>query len=180
MSDPVFEQVAATHHAMLFRFALSLTRDQTEACDLTQETFYIWAKKGHQLRDSSKLKSWLLTTLRRQFLMRRRHAKRFPHYELSLVEEDLPPATPQSVDQMDSAHIMEALQEVEDHYRAPLMLFYFQDHSYKEIADILEIPTGTVMSWLARGKEQIRHILARKTRSKTFQEYSKGLPSDIT
>jgi hypothetical protein len=56
-----FEQIVSQHYKPLYRFAVSLTRTEAYACDLTQQTFYIWATKGHQLRDRSKGKSWLFT-----------------------------------------------------------------------------------------------------------------------
>ena len=52
----------------LYRFALSLSRQESDAADLTQQTFFLWASKGHQLRDQSKVKTWLFTSLYREFL----------------------------------------------------------------------------------------------------------------
>src|SRR3989442_3704667 len=62
MDSDDFEQIVCQHYEPLYRFALSLTHAEADACDLTQQTFYIWATKGHQLRDRSKIKSWLFTT----------------------------------------------------------------------------------------------------------------------
>lgn len=158
--DTEFEGVVDRFYQPLYRFALSLTRTESEAFDLTQQTFYLWATKGHQLRDSSKLKSWLFTTLHREFLGSRRRGNRFPHHEVSSVEHQLPVVDPTVVNDLDGSTVMETLMQVEELYRAPLMLFYLQDHSYKEIATILDVPIGTVMSRLARGKEQLRALLA--------------------
>ncbi len=145
---------------MLYRFALSLTRQGADALDLTQETLAIWARKGRQLRDPSKLKTWLCTTLYREFLATRRREKRFPHFELSVVEAELPVSTPEAVEKMDAAIVMDALMGLDDAHRAPLMLFYVEDRPYQEIAAILGVPIGTVMSRLARGKEQLRKRLS--------------------
>jgi len=160
VTDLELEHVVADHYSMLYHFALALTQQDAEACDLTQETFYICATKGHQVRDPSKMKSWLLTTLHRLFLAQRRHAKRFPHLEISVLENCLPQITPEAVDQLDAATVRAALLQVDEPFRAPLMLFYFEDYSYQDIAEILGVPTGTVMSRLARGKEQLRRLLA--------------------
>lgn len=158
--DTDFEQVVDKFYQPLYRFGLSLTRTESEAYDLAQQTFYLWATKGHQLREKSKLKSWLFTTLHREFLGSRRRGNRFPHYEVSSVEHQLPTVDPTVVNDLDGSTVMQTLLDVEELYRAPLMLFYLQDHSYKEIASILEIPIGTVMSRLARGKEQLRRLLS--------------------
>src|SRR5216683_1283752 len=92
MTDELdFEGLVNLHYVSLYRFALSLTRKESDACDLTQQTFYVWANKGHQLRDVSKVKSWLFTTLHREFLEMRRKQTRFPHFELSQVSQELPP-----------------------------------------------------------------------------------------
>src|ERR1700734_615385 len=146
-----FENLVASHYGPLYQFAFSLTRDEAEACDLTQQTFCIWAAKGHQLRDVSKVKTWLFTTLHREFLGTRRKQTRFPHVELDHASADLPVVPPANVNQLDVAQLLAALAQLDEIYRAPVALFYLQDHSYNEIAEILEIPLGTVKSRLTRG-----------------------------
>ncbi|MCI0536823.1 MAG: RNA polymerase sigma factor [Verrucomicrobiales bacterium] len=143
----------------LYHFALSLARNEVVAADLTQETYYLWAAKGHQLRDATKVKSWLFTTLHREFLRGQRHSNRFPHHETGHVEHELPIISPTVVNDLDSIAVMQALQRVDEHYRVPLAMFYLEDFSYKEIAEALELPTGTVMSRLSRGKAQLRALL---------------------
>lgn len=160
VSDPNFEHVVSAHYRSLYRFAFSLTRNKGDACDLTQQTCYLWATRGHQLRDRSKVKSWLLTTLHREFLGRRRHETRFPHIDVAAAGGELPHVQPQMVEQMDAGVLMDALLQVEEIYRVPLVLFYVEDMSYKEIAHMLDVPTGTIMSRLARGKAQLRQLLA--------------------
>jgi RNA polymerase sigma-70 factor (ECF subfamily) len=159
VADLDFEQIVNMHYAPLYRFALSLARDEEQAADLVQQTFYLWATRGHQLRDAAKLKPWLLTTLHREFLGGRRHENRFPHFEVGDVAHELPNVKPEMVDHMDGRAVMEALRQVDELYRAPLALFYLEDMSYKEIAETLDVPTGTVMSRLARGKGQLRELL---------------------
>jgi RNA polymerase sigma-70 factor (ECF subfamily) len=163
MPSDIFSQLVDAHYAPLYRFALSLTKSSSDACDLTQQTFFIWAKKGEQLRDGSKAKSWLFTTLYREFLRGRRRAEHVTALEdLGPVEADPPAPDVDFVTGMDASLVVEALQEVDEVYRAPLTLFYLQDLSYKEIAETLEVPIGTVMSRLSRGKAQLRASLARK------------------
>ena len=72
-----FEELVDAHYQALFRFGMSLTRDADKASDLVQETFCIWAAKGGQLNDRSKAKTWLFTTLHREFLSQRRRAAKF-------------------------------------------------------------------------------------------------------
>jgi RNA polymerase sigma-70 factor (ECF subfamily) len=152
--------VVAAYYEPLYQFAFSLTRTEADACDLTQQTFYVWATKGHQLRDASKVKTWLFTTLHRAFLESRRKQTRFPHFELSEVPLELPTLSPTMVTQMDSAQVLGALGQVDEVYQAPIALFYLEDCSYKEIADILAVPIGTVKSRMARGIGQLQKILA--------------------
>ena len=163
MASDIFTQLVDAHYTPLFRFALSLTKNSSDAGDLTQQTFFIWAKQGHALREAAKAKSWLFTTLYREFLRGRRRAERVMALEdLGPVEADPPAPEIDVVTGMDAGLVVEALQEVDEVYRAPLTLFYLQDLAYKEIAEMLEVPIGTVMSRLSRGKAQLRASLARK------------------
>ncbi len=163
MSSEVFTQLVDAHYAPLYRFALSLTKSPADAGDLTQQTFFIWAKQGQALREQGKAKSWLFTTLYREFLRVRRRSERVTALDdLGPVEADPPAPEVDLVTGMDAGLVVEALQEVDETYRVPLTLFYMQDLSYKEIAEMLEVPIGTVMSRLSRGKAQLRAALARK------------------
>lgn len=154
-----FEAIVCEHYEPLFRFAMSLTRSETDAWDLAQQTFYVWAKKGHQLRDFSKVKTWLFTTLHRAFLVARRRQIRFPHRDLEEVSEQLPAPSPALADQADSAQALSALARVDEIYQAAVALFYLDNCSYPDIAAVLEVPVGTVKSRIARGIEQLRNIL---------------------
>ena len=154
-----FEQIVSLHYEALYKFALSLTCTEADACDLTQQTFYIWATKGHQLRDRSKVKSWFFTTLHREFLNIRKRALRFPHVELNDAIEDLPNVSLETVNSLDAARLLELLGRVQEPYRAVLSLFYLEDNSYQEIADILEVPIGTVRSRISRGMAQLQQSL---------------------
>ena len=157
--DVDFENLVTRHYGPLYQFAFSLTRDEAEACDLTQETFCIWAAKGHQLRDETKVKTWLFTTLHREFLGSRRRQTRFPHIELEYAAAELPVVSPATINQLDSEQLLQALGQLDEIYRAAVMLFYLEDHSYNEIAEILGIPLGTVKSRLTRGLEKLHHLL---------------------
>lgn len=157
---PDFESLVEQYYRPLYQFAFSLTQSESDACDLTQQTFYIWANKGHQLREASKVKSWLFTTLHREFLETRRRQTRFPHFELDQMESELPTISPVRVNQLDSAQVLQALGQIDPLYQAPLSLFYLEDYAYKEIAEILDIPMGTVKSRLARGIAQLQKNLA--------------------
>jgi DNA-directed RNA polymerase specialized sigma24 family protein len=97
-----FEAIVPEHYEPLYRFALSLTRVDAGARDLTQHTFYVWATKGHQLRDLAKVKTWLYTTLHRAFLQGCRRQSRFFEQEMDEVMEQVPAAVPVLADQMDA------------------------------------------------------------------------------
>jgi RNA polymerase sigma-70 factor (ECF subfamily) len=154
-----FEAIVSEHYERLYRFALSLTRAEADAQDLTQQAFYVWATKGHRLRDGSKVKTWLFTTLHRAFLDARRRQNRFPQCELDEAWQHLPTVSLE-LNHLDSSQVLSALAKVDDVFQAAVTLFYLEDYSYKDIAEVLEVPIGTVKSRLARGLAQLREILS--------------------
>ncbi len=152
-----FADLVDAHYQALFRFGMSLTRDVDRASDLVQETFCIWAAKNSQLRDRSKAKTWLFTTLHREFLKQRRRASRFSDEPLDEATMEASTGSEEGAERhLDGSRAMELLGRLDETYRAPVALFYLQQHSYKEIAEILDVPIGTVMSRLSRGKEMLR------------------------
>ncbi|MCX6930039.1 MAG: RNA polymerase sigma factor [Verrucomicrobia bacterium] len=157
-----FQSLVDLHYGPLYRFAMSLTRAESDACDLVQQTFLNWATKGHQLQDRSKAKSWLFTTLHRAFLESRRRFTRFPHLEISEAEAELPNVEPDLVSRLDAQDVLELLSQVDEQFQAAVALFYLEDYSYNEIAGILEVPLGTVKSRIARGLAQLKELVMRK------------------
>ena len=108
MSTDHFQELVDQQYALVYRFALSLAKSEADAADLTQQTFFLWASKGDQLRDRSKARSWLFTTLYREFLGRRRHEVRFPKVELDDVREQEMSISP-NVNVFDSTTVLQAL-----------------------------------------------------------------------
>jgi RNA polymerase sigma-70 factor (ECF subfamily) len=153
-----FERLVNLFYPSLYRFAFSLTRQESDACDLTQQTFFIWAKKGHQLQHTSKVKSWLFTTLHREYLQQRRKSTRYVDWEPSEGEEELPESPPAPTN-FDGTTVLQALAEIDERFKAPLALFYLEDYSYLEIAQVLDVPLGTVKSRISRGITQLQQLL---------------------
>jgi RNA polymerase sigma-70 factor, ECF subfamily len=154
------EAVVGRFYASLYRFALSLTKNEAEASDLTQQAFFILAQRSHQIRDTSKVKCWLFTTLRREFLRSLRIQSSHPHVEFIPEFHDGPAISADALRTLDAKAVIDALDQIEATYRTAVELFYLSELSYKEIAQTLDIPIGTVMSRLSRGKEQLKTILA--------------------
>jgi len=125
-----FENLVDQYYQPLYRFGYSLAKNPDRASDLVQQTFVIWAQKGHQLRDRSKAKTWLFTTLYREYLGTARRSQRHPEMEIGEVEHELP------VEEKDSGRQIDAQRKV------------------------LDVPIGTVMSRISRGKEQLRKKMA--------------------
>jgi len=159
-ADADTEDLVAQQYEALYRFAFGLTRNEADASDLTQQTFYIYAVKGDQLNDPRKVKSWLHTTLYREFLGGRRRVVRFPHQNLEDSEAELPASPARTGLPHDTRQAMNALAALDEAFQAPLVLFYLGGHAYADIAEILGLPMGTVKSRLARGIEQLQRRLA--------------------
>lgn len=144
------------HYALLYRYAYRLTGSEADAEDLTQQTFLIAQSKLDQLREADRAKSWLCTILRNVYLKELRGPSCVPAGSLeSIVEPEWRGAEPE----FDQEQLQNVLNDLPEEYRTPLILFYFQEFSYKEIAEQMGVPAGTVMSRLSRGKAYLRQRL---------------------
>jgi|SRR5438270_7338717 len=163
-AEPNFEELVNRYYRDLYRFGFSLTRSEADAADLTQQTFYIWASKGHQLREAGNAKRWLLTTLHREFLQQRRRQQRFTEEPLEDAMEQIHNIS--NISRTDLETMLECLNDIHENYRAALVLYYLEDLPYKEIAEVLQIPVGTVQSRIARGKSQLGQLLNGRRKRK--------------
>jgi RNA polymerase sigma-70 factor (ECF subfamily) len=146
------------HYAALYRYAYRLSGSSQEAEDLTQETFCLAQNKLHQLREQDRAKSWLFSILRNAYLHRLRLSKQEKHVSLDGIG-DIPDRLPEPLPALDSAQLQKALHELPEAFRTPLILYYFEEFSYRDIAEQMNMPLGTVMSRLARGKTYLRQRL---------------------
>ncbi|MFN0016803.1 MAG: RNA polymerase sigma factor [Pirellulaceae bacterium] len=156
----------AAHHASLYRYAYRLTGVAADAEDLSQQTFLIAQQKLHQLREAERAAGWLFAILRSCYLKWRR--KRFPLTstvaDLEMGEVPQPVAELRAVD---SEELQQVLGELHEDLRLILLMFYFEELSYKQIADELDVPIGTVMSRLSRAKQKLRERLSAAAESET-------------
>ncbi|MCI0641777.1 MAG: RNA polymerase sigma factor [Gemmataceae bacterium] len=145
------EALVQAHYAALYRFAFRLSGTASEAEDLTQEAFCQAQAKFGQLRDVHKARGWLFTILRNVYLHKLRDRKTANAVALDEVG-DIPDRLPDPLPDIEPQRLQIALSEIPEAFRTPLILFYFEDFSYRDIAEQLEVPLGTVMSRLARAK----------------------------
>lgn len=153
------EAIVSEHYADLYRFGFALAKNESDAADLTQQTFLILAKHQKQIRETGKVKTWLFTTLRREFLRSVREHTAHPQVEFRQEPHETAIES-NALRFADSRCVLDALETIEESYRSTLELFYLGDLSYKEISDVLGVPIGTVMSRLSRGKQELRRALA--------------------
>lgn len=143
--------------------------------DLTQETFLTGFEKFSQLRDRRKIKTWLYRIMRNQFLSSIEKVKnrRFYNYEdLSWMLEDVSLTEKRRQREGFSDDLMHQLDRLDEKYRTPLLMSAMDDYSYKEISSALDIPVGTVMSRISRGKAFMRDNVNRLGSS--LKEYRFG------
>ena len=143
------------HYEGLFRYAFRLTGSSADAEDLTQETFGKAFTRLSQLREEDRAKAWLFRILRNLYLHKVRDDKRHRVVPLDAVGE-LVGKEMHETPEIEPEHLQQALNELEEGFRTPLILFYFEEFSYREIAEQMELPIGTVMSRLARAKSYLR------------------------
>lgn len=169
----------------IYRFAFGLTASESDATDLTKETYETLLAKGERIRDLQMLKSWLFTTLYRKFLsQRRRQIRKLTSWSLAALRQmslkigaarrafprrrALPrrdaetvarrhPAVESGTERRtDAVAVITALQTLDEECRAPLVLFYLEEFSNREIASILGVPIDMFLSRIARGKDILR------------------------
>src|SRR5260370_38826585 len=117
-----YEQIVTSHYEGLYGFAYSLAGNSDDACELTQETFARLLAKGGQLRDRSKAKPWLFTTLYRIYLGWKRREALLPHLDICSVQFELPFVTPELVDPLQRHTDVQTVLENADHDRHPPLL----------------------------------------------------------
>ncbi len=152
------ETIILRFYPQLFRYALGLSSNEADAADLTQQAAVKFALKWRDIRDDHAIKSWLYTTLHREFLLLKRKTRETVELDENMFSEVKTLTTSQEI-ALDSRSAVEALGLMDEPHRTILTLFYLQDLSYKEIAETLSIPTGTVMSRLSRAKNALRNLL---------------------
>jgi RNA polymerase sigma-70 factor (ECF subfamily) len=150
-----YHTLVEAHYEALFRYAYRLAGSAVEAEDLTQEAFGKAFTRLSQLREHDRAKAWLFRILRNLYLHKIRDEKRHRVIPLDSVG-DLPGRDTPETPEIDPEKLQEALNELEEGFRTPLILFYFEEFSYRDIAEQMELPIGTVMSRLARAKAYLR------------------------
>lgn len=174
-----FEELVLGHMDMLYAVALRLTRDPTEAQDLTQNTVVKALRFHSRFKEGSYIKAWLLTILRNTFINEYRKKVRRPHMvELTGTEAaanvspdaEVPygPAAHGSGDLMEllDDKVRDAVESLPADFRSVLIMADLEDRSYREIADTVGCPLGTVMSRLHRGRKLLRKQLAAYARER--------------
>ena len=161
VESDAFETVALPHLNDLYRTAVHLVRDRTEAHDLVQEAYLQAWKAFHRFEPGTNCRAWLFKILinevrhyRRRWFNSKTVAEPEQSFEGTLVFE---PPIPDDIQDED---VLAALDEIPREFREVVLLSDVQEFSYKEIAEMLGIPVGTVMSRLSRGRKQLRIKLA--------------------
>jgi len=151
--------LVVAHQAAVYRYACRLCGCPVEAEDLVQQTFLIAQRKLHQIREPERACSWLLAVVRSCFLKSIRKPRPVPAQAIDLDVDQVADETPDT-DEIDREQLAAALAELPEEFRLVVLMFYFEELSYQDIAAQLEIPIGTVMSRLSRAKGHLRKKLS--------------------
>ena len=153
----LFESCLEEHEQSVFAYAYRLSGCTAAAEDIAQEVFIRAFRNIHQLRELQAARSWLLTITRNEFA---RWCGKFaakPRLDESEIAEQAIEPEAERLDRQE--WIQQALNELPEDFRTALCMYYFEQLSYADIASQLQIPMGTVMSRLSRGKQQLRQAL---------------------
>ncbi len=151
-------QLVAEHHQAVYRYAYRLSGAVPDAEDLTQQVFLIAQQKLAQLRSPQSARSWLFTILRNCFIKSCQKKRPIPAGNLRMNIETIPAQVP-SAEAIDRDRLQKAIDNLPPTFRVVLGMFYYEGCSYREIAEKLALPLGTVMSRLARAKGHLRSQL---------------------
>lgn len=156
-----FETAAVPHLNDLYRTAVHLVRDQAEAQDLVQSVYLLAWKSFHRFEPGTNCRAWLFKILFNEIRRYRRkwfNSKVVPPGDRSLDETlAYESSVPEHIQDED---VLQALDEIPPEFREVVLLSDVHEFAYKEIADTLNIPVGTVMSRLSRGRKHLRLKLA--------------------
>ncbi len=182
-----FERQVLEHVDMLYAVALRLTRNPADAEDLTQNTFVKALRFHDKFKEGTYIKAWLLTILRNTFINEyRRRTRRPAEVELSGTEsatETTPDPNvffePRKGHKEDLLELVDdpvrkAIESLPDDFRNAVIMADLEDMSYKEIADVMQCPLGTVMSRLYRGRKLLRDALEDYARERRMVGPSSG------
>ena len=179
--------MAAENEQLLYNAALKYTGNRFDAEDLFQESMYAAHKNFHQLRDEQKFRSWLFTIFRNIYLKNQRHKNRLlsAGSDIDAVYLKYLDTASRTFDlekiyehKVESERIQELISGLPEKYKSVLVLYFMEDLSYKEISDVLDVPIGTVMSRLSRGKTMLKKdILRLQIKQKTSD---KIIPLNLT
>lgn len=157
---PQAARLVDEHYRAVFGYAYRLSGSVIESEDLTQQTFMLAQAHLNQLREPRAARVWLYTITRNEFLRRRPQA-------MAVTLDDVPePTAPEQEPglfevELTSEQLQNAIQELSTEFRVPVLMFYFENASYREIAEQLKLPVGTIMSRLSRAKAQLRRHLEK-------------------
>src|SRR5436309_59798 len=154
-SPQTVQRLVDDHYVALYRYAYRLTGSSADAEDLTQEAFCKAQLNLTQLRELDRAKAWLFRILRNAYLHRIRADKHRHCVSLESIGEVAEPL-PEPLPPVEPERLQQALNELPEVFRTPIILYYFEDFSYRAIAEQMDLPLGTVMSRLARAKAHLR------------------------
>lgn len=149
----------------LRRYARALLRDRTAADDLVQDCLERAIGRWHQRRQDGDARTWIFTILHNLAINRLRQAqRRGRHVAIEDADPDSVSHPPPQEDRIRHHDVVQALADLPEDQRAVLLLVAVEDLSYAEAAHVLDVPIGTVMSRLARGRERLRRALGEPDR----------------